>query len=266
MLPSLSPNSRSRSSGVSTCRCSTWSRMSGHVLGQRVEDGVAERVPPRVVPDVVAGERVGRVLHEARHHVLSRAAPPSDRRGSGSRCPCTAAPTARRTSRRRRPARDTRCSARSRSRRRGAARAPAGSGSPGSASSARLTLAVAPRKRKPRTEAGELGGQLLEADQPRERHPQVRARRHRLGADLLARFQDDADRASRRRRGSARPATTSAASRPASRRRGGDRHRDRARCRRAAAPTSGRRRRSRPCSGAAARRPCPASGCRGTCR
>ena len=88
---------------------------------------------------------------------------------------------------------------------------------------------------------------------------------HRRGGDLLAALEHDAGGATAAWSGCARPAPRSGSPRPASapRRRS---PRSRRRCRPWGCPRRGRRRRSRPCSGAAARRRCPATGRPGRCR
>ena len=70
MLPSVSPNSRSRSSGVSTCRCRMMFLMLGaySAMVSMTLSPKASRFSSQFAP----AQLVGRVLHEAGQDVLAR--------------------------------------------------------------------------------------------------------------------------------------------------------------------------------------------------
>ena len=70
MLPSVSPNSRSRSSGVSTCRCRMMSRMFG-AYSAIVSITVSPNAS-RCSSQRAGCQLVRRVLHEARQDVFAR--------------------------------------------------------------------------------------------------------------------------------------------------------------------------------------------------
>ena len=127
----------------------------------------------------------------------------------------------------------------------------------GRRSTARFTLPDEPRNLNRRTSSSNDGVERARLEQTQERPPRVDRREDDVGADLLAGLEHDAAGATAAGRGCARPAPPSGSPRPRARAAAADRVRDRRRCRPSGCPTPGTRRRSRPCSGGAARRPFP---------
>ena len=144
MFPSVSPNSRSRSSGVMTWRC----RMMLFRCSARTPRACRRprrRTPRAASSHVPSVEVIRRVLHEAGHHVLARR---RHRRVGERRDDDVDVRPAREPAvlrRRRTHAPCSRRSEKSRSRRAGARPAPGRQVKSGSPSSARLTLPDEPR-------------------------------------------------------------------------------------------------------------------------
>ena len=126
------------------------------------------------------GEMVGRVLHEARHHVLARR---RDRRIGQARdddVDVRAAARTGRTSRRRTRAPCSRCPARSKSRRAGGGPAPGRQREVRQPIEREVHLAGRAAELVAPHVLDELGRQLRFVDQPRERQARIEARRHEV--------------------------------------------------------------------------------------
>ena len=191
MLPPVRPAIRSMSQGVSTCVPTMALRRLG-AYSRACDDRLAEGLALRVVP--AALEVVGRVLHEARHHVVPRRRHVAvDDRGDDD-VDVRLLRELRRTWRRRRRARGSRCSGDG-DVARGARAVARQAGEVGQSASAIFTLPEEPRIRNARFACANSSGRCFALDELQEGAVRIAAEITALARDLVAVLEHDAARA-----------------------------------------------------------------------